>query len=216
MILNVLAVIIFAVCVIVNVKSGFVKSVLGIFSFFLAFVIVAGFGDGFAEAVRETDTGRAVESKIYNITYEQLYSSAATSTAEAVEELNLPKFIKKNAIETCENLTVNVYDEISDTVSRQLFGIIAHVVLFLLLTLIFAVAKLIIPTVFKLPVLKQVNKMLGLGIGIVNGLICVYIFMLAVSVIVNIGSWQALNEAAQSSVIYRFIFENNAMLKLFA
>lgn len=216
MILNILAVAIFILCIYINLKRGFAKSVMGILGFFLAFVIVASFGDSFTQTFRESDTGKAIESKIYNVVYEQLYSSAATDSASAVSELPLPNFIKQEAVEMCENFTTNVYDKVSSSISVKVFNLMCNVCFFIILILAFGVLKLIIPQIFKLPVLKQVNKALGLGLGAVSGVLWVYVFMLIVSVIVNMGSWPALNEAAKDSFIYNLVYENNIILKFFS
>ena len=199
MLVNIISLIVFLLCIYINYKRGFVKSILGFLSFFLAFIITFSFGSEFSEGFRETGTGKAMESKIYNITYESLCASDKADADEAIESLVLPGFIKKEAAERCRDFKSGIYDKI----------------LFLALVLIFGVLKLIVPLIFKLPVLKQVNAFLGIGFGAVNGILWVWVLMLVISLLVNLGDWQWLKAAADESFVYNILYQQSGFLKLF-
>ena len=215
MLVNIISLAVFLLCIYINYKRGFVKSILGFLSFFLAFIITFSFGSEFSEGFRETGTGKAMESKIYNITYESLCASDKADADEAIESLVLPGFIKKEAAERCRDFKSGIYDKISEFLSGRIFVLLCHIILFLALVLIFGVLKLIVPLIFKLPVLKQVNAFLGIGFGAVNGILWVWVLMLVISLLVNLGDWQWLKAAADESFVYNILYQQSGFLKLF-
>ena len=215
MVINIIALVVFILCIYINYKRGFVKSILGFFSFFLAFVITFSFGADFAEKLRDTGTGKAMESKIYNITYESLCENNNAAPEEAIDNLMLPGFIKKQATEACQDFKSGIYDKISEFLSSKIFVFLCHIIMFLALLLIFGVLKLIVPLIFKLPLLKQVNTFLGFALGAANGVLWVWVLMLVIGFLVNICDLPGLKASAEESFVYNILYQQSGILKLF-
>ncbi len=215
MVVNIIALVVFLLCVYINYKRGFVKSILGFLSFFLAFAITFGFGSDFTDHFKNTATGKAMESKVYNITYESLCESNDAEATDAIESLMLPGFIKKEAADACQDLQSGIYDKISEFLSSKFFVMLCHIIMFLALVLIFGALKLIVPVIFKLPVLKQANTFLGFSLGVVNGFLWVWVLMLVIGLLVNITDLPWLSKAAEESFVYNILYQQSGFLKFF-
>ncbi len=215
MIIDVIVIVVFALSVFLGFRRGFSKTVLKLCGFFAAFLIVSVAGASFEEAVLKNDVGKFVKSKIYNITYEQLYSAGESNKENVLESVNLPKFIISEIEEAYDENSTTAYDNVSEIVSEKLFSMASKVAFFILLMLVFGVAGIVIPKIFKLPVLKQADKILGLIFGIVNGIFRVYIIMFLIATIASTASVPRLKEAADKSNFYESMYENGSITNIF-
>ncbi len=216
MILDILAVVCFFICLIINARRGFVKSLLGFMGFFLAGVITITAGGAFSDAVHDTPAGETVRSRVFNTTYESILVSSDEDVDTALENVKLPDFIKERAKERSEEITENISYSLSESISEVVFELLARGALFVILILGFFVIKLIIPVILKLPVIKQADKSLGAVAGILNGVIALYVLMLVVSIVMSISEISWLKDAADSSIAYEWFYEKSFLTKLFS
>lgn len=204
MLLDIALAAVFVICVAFNAKKGFVKSAMGVLGFAAAVIIALNAGDGFGEYMQTTQMGRAAESKIYNTVYDKLYSASREGINAAEDALNLPSFIEKKI--DFDDVYSQTYDKVSENVTTVIYAVVCKAVLFLLLSILFYIAKLIIPQMFKLPVLKQANGVLGAVFGVANGIFFVYIIMLVIYVAQNFCEIETLKTLAENSRLYAFAF----------
>ncbi len=124
--------------------------------------------------------------------------------------------------------TLAGYDGSDGTLSEMLgsditASIIASVVAFAILFILFSVAvKLVawfVDRVFRLPVLKQANKLLGLILGLLIGLfyaqlLAIFFFTFSELLIASF-DW-ITGEAFEGSVVARWMFDHNLFKMLFS
>lgn len=216
MILDILAAVCFIICLIINIRRGFVKSLLGFMGFFLAGVITLTAGGAFSDAMHDTPAGVTVRSRVFNTTYESIVVSSDEDADKALENVKLPEFIKEKAKEKTEEISGNVAYSLSESVSEVVFEILSRGALFVILIIGFFVIKLIVPVILKLPVVKQADKGLGAVAGILNGIIVLYVLMLVVSLVMSVSEISWLKDAADSSIAYEWFYEKSFITKLFS
>ena len=210
MIIDLIAAAVLVLSTVFGFKRGFAKTALRFFGFFAAFIIVMMFGSQFENAAAETDAGKYVKSKVYNVTYEQLYRAGEESSKNALEALNLPGFIKSEIEQEYDVNSSGFYDGVSTAVADKTFSIASKIVFLLILLAVFSAAGIIIPRVFSLPVLRQADRLLGLIFGAVNGVIRVYLLILILSAAVNLSGADRLKETADNSFVFQNVYENGA------
>lgn len=204
MIIDILLIAVFVICIILNTKRGFVKSALGVLSFALALVIALNCSGEFCDFLKDTQSGKAAQSKIYNMTYERLFEAQTEGKQKVGEAINLPPFIE-NKIESWQ-ISGKTYAAVSENVSAAVFDVLAKVLLFIILSIVFYIARLVAPHIFKLPVLKQANGVLGALFGAVNGVIFVYIIMFVLYVLQSFNNSDMLTQLLNASKIYALAF----------
>ena len=177
LVIDVLFMAVFAIPVFRGWRRGFTKSILGLGRLVLSLVITILFGSAFAGWIDET----FINPPVFEAVSKKFSSIAAEVTASAeggidalVEKIpeafrgyldltNVDHTAEINAL--VEQWSRTVADGISKVISLILGFVLLFVISFVLLTaVIFIIGKLV-----KLPVIRTVDKLLGLAVGIFNG-----------------------------------------------
>ena len=189
---------ILALCVVVGVYRGFLRSALSFASFILALVIVL---IALGPAVRWTRANTSIFSQIEVFTEAgEILSDpdtgqreAGSFTAEELERVlegtSLPKPIV-NSI--CKNVlaqnktgedAVSLEDYINHTIADLVINVAVFIVLYLLVIILLQIVLGLVGAMMKLPVLRQLDGLLGGIGGLLVGLLVVMILFCAVPVI---------------------------------
>ena len=195
-VLDLIVVGIIVVCVLISIKKGFVRSVLGIISLILTFFIISSVAKPTAEFIYES----VIEEKVCN-TISEKYTAAEETGTDFIWE-SLPSFItntaenagiKKDEVgkilkreETPENIAQNISDDIIKPSVLSILTFIIDAVLFVVLMLIFRFLSKIVCKLFKAPVLNQVNALLGGVLGFVKGVIISALVCALLSFVVSV------------------------------
>jgi hypothetical protein len=91
-------------------------------------------------------------------------------------------------IKSGHNIDVaNVYQFVSDSIATMIISIACMLIIFIAIRILFAIfIKFVIKSIVKLPVLKQIDKVGGIGIGFLEGIIVAYIFIMILNIL-NLG-----------------------------
>lgn len=136
---------------------------------------------------------------------------------DALKELGLPDNIKdmlevNNTPEIFKLLNVsNFQDYVSGSLATIALNVIVFIVLFLIIYILLSIAINTLDLIAKLPILKQVNKLAGLGLGIAMGVFLVYIGMLVVSLLISMNFTPDLANLIEESSVASFFYNNNPL-----
>lgn len=180
--LDAVVILIFLLCVWIGQKRGFIKTVTGIVAFLAALAVSALLSGPVAGLVYD----KAVEPTIIetvNTQVEQAEGSAIENLNNAYE--SLPTVVKnllaQTGIEDVDDLAQNLMSmdtniPVSENVNAvveplllPLIKAISSLLLFLIAYIAAGIVLRVLNIVAKLPLLKQLNKTLGLVGGIVSG-----------------------------------------------
>lgn len=197
-ILDAIVLIIILVVAFITMKRGFVKSIIGLVSLVLALVIVSALSKPVATFLYDSMIDKPVQNSIVkqldendkknDETVDTVWNSLPkflTNTAEnsGITTDSIGKIIKKDA-----NNSEIAYDFSQNVVRPTAISIITfavNIILFIVLTILFRLLSKVICKLFKAPVLKQVNKALGLVLGVLKGIVIASLVCVAVSYIVS-------------------------------
>lgn len=90
--------------------------------------------------------------------------------------------------------------------------ILAFVVTYIVIRLAFRIAMMFLQMLVKVPVISFTNRLFGAGIGIVQQLLLVWIFLLLLPVFSLTPVWDSLYETVQQGALLGYLYDHNLLL----
>ncbi|MBQ3150527.1 MAG: CvpA family protein [Clostridia bacterium] len=217
-IIDIILIALFLITVITSAARGFVRSITGILAWLLAGVLAIGFCTTVSETVYEAFLKEKVTVAIDERVNE--FGDAAelvTITSGIIEEI--PEFVINAAssvgIDTDilkeeaktfsvdeRGVVVSIEENIVAPVAQAALKAICFVLIFLLLSAILSVLlRPIAKIAKKLPLIKQVNTLLGGGLGILKAAVLVIVLSVVFRMISGFGDEDFSQLVAQSRII---------------
>lgn len=216
-----------ALCILNGYRKGFLKIALSMAALVATIVIVAFLNPyvskflmentGLYETLHESTTEFVAE--IFE-TQVDIPINTRTDEVFAIDHLTLPKAIRERLIE--DNNSV-VYDalgvsEFEEYLSGYLACMILNAISFIgtliiagfLVKVVFVMADII----EKVPGIKGMNKLAGMLLGFLQGIVIIWIGCLVVTAFGATKTGQEILRMIQDSVILSFIYNNNCLLLL--
>ena len=221
-------VIIILLCVVFGYKKGFFKSIAGfigaVIAMFLAWVLAGLIANTLYQGIFR-------EKLIDNISAVLSNDALASFPEKAAQVVaNLPGFlsntlnnqgITSSQIEQSlqaagNNAAPATADLISPAVIWLLQLLLTVILFFILVILVRLVIKLIV-NVFRLPVLRQVDGILGGLFGIFKGVVYIFLVCILLQLLMPVigNSSEPMKQVLDNSFIYQFIFYNNPITSWF-
>lgn len=213
--IDVIVVVFLLICVMWGKRTGFVRSIYNMISFFVAIFI--------ANWLRPIITSFLYKTSLYTSIYNSIdekisFGDALTRSTQSSEITSLP--LPKTVI---EKLLVNnnqvIYDKLGVTtfenyivtsITTMLISIISMVLLFISMVIVIRIIGVALNLFDTVPVVKTFNGWGGAVIGGVNGLLVLWILM----IIVTIFNENALYDNVQASIVTKWLFDNNLILNM--
>lgn len=216
-----------ALCILNGYRKGFLKTALSMAALVATIVIVAFLNPyvskflmentGLYETLHESTTEFVTE--IFE-TQVDIPINTRTDEVFAIDHLTLPKAIRERLIE--DNNSV-VYDalgvsEFEEYLSGYLACMILNAISFIgtliiagfLVKVVFVMADII----EKVPGIKGMNKLAGMLLGFLQGIVIIWIGCLVVTAFGATEVGQEILRMIQDSVLLGFIYNNNCLLLL--
>jgi len=226
-ILDIIIVIIATITIFFAVKNGFVKTLLSASSFLIAIVVTVLLLSPVKNAFMQTSLADGVRDSVESKIDELLVKNGIGDVEELVEEdtqtNEFELFLDGLGInskslqtefddwksETEVDLKENLVDYLSKPIVNAAVTIAAVLLLFFGSIILLKVTSYILDRIFKLPVLRTANKLLGLLLGIILAVVRIYLFCVLVKFLIPYG--QALSVNALSNINP----DNTLLFKLF-
>ncbi len=164
MLVDILALAIVAVCIINCFKKGFAVSLFNSLSSVASIIIIVFFCKPFVAFVKASDLGVKISDSIHKYVEKELIAQST----QAIESSNMPIFLKGFMYRQTDSVSVA-----AGAITDKIFGVLVTVVAFLVLVIIIKLVIGFVPKILKfimnLPLLHQVDKLLGIAIGALLG-----------------------------------------------
>ena len=190
-------------------KKGFLKTLTGVVSIILSFVLAMTFSPQVESFIKSTP--------VYDAIYENIENSLFSQNNENKEEystakLNMPYEMIENIQEDIEGTK----NEIAKTLTEKLGDILVKILSILLIFLAVRILLLIILSGFgiirKLPLIGWFDKLLGALFGFLKGLLVVYLLLAVVTVCTALNSENKLIKEINHSEFAKVMYNNNVFL----
>ena len=200
-------------------KRGFIRTVFTMFSTIIAIVITLWISPHVTSWIqRDNRLINYINERINENVIDENVGETTTDEVKYIEKLPLPSLIKDTLI---ENKTPDVYDVLSvesfkGYVSNLLAVFLVNIGMFLLLYMIVKILLNIIARTLdligNLPIISGLNSTAGLLVGLVHGIMMVWIGFIVITLFVNdeygLYLFSLINESKTLSTIYN----NNLIL----
>ncbi len=196
---------IFLICITASMKKGFIKSSASILSIVLTIVMMFAFSDGINEYLKRSELGERIGERVS----ETIAKNDNDSENEKYIS-SLPGFLRP-AAEEIDKTTQEIKNKTCEGVTSAIINLLAVLLLYAAVRILLFFAFKILNVLFKLPILKSVNKVAGMAIGAVNALFIVYI-LCACLIFFGTGD---MSQIMQNTFITHYFYDNNILLEMF-
>lgn len=203
--IDIILIIICVLTVFLGTRRGFVKTLMSLLSVIVALICSYTFTPMFADFLSEkffmapvagsiADTLRSLVPEVdgqYDLL--GLLNDMPQTLASILERYNInPEELKASV----ESLTVGGDESvtalagmIAEPIVEMISTVVAFITIFVVLTVVLGIITAIINSVFKLPVLRGANTLLGFLLGVVTALVILFVYSSLVSaLVVSLGS----------------------------
>ncbi len=220
--MNALDIFVIAVIVLSGIYGlvrGFVRTFFSVISTILVIVLTLILTPIVSDMVVENTQldEKISEQVIYLTGIENIEDQIASKVNinQIVEQLPIPENMAKTLIKT-HNLDFgkdfkdkHYAQFIGDKVASIALNYLIFVVLFLVISTILNIIVLQIDLIARLPILKQLNRTLGLAFGLFLGVLIVWISCLMMTFLLSVQSTKEISVLIEQSIFMKLFFLNN-------
>ncbi len=225
-VMDIILVAVFGICVYTATKKGFIKTVLGTVSMLLALILTFAFYQPVKEKMLESSLTTGVKEVIVeklesieldsegNFNLESLMENKPQEFLDVLEKFGIDYNELKLQYEgwlseSSENVREKLIATIINPIVDLLASGIALLALFLVCYFAIKLVVYLLDKAFKLPVLKQANKILGFVAGAVNGLVMVYLISAIVFVLMPYLKTKGIEIDPSSSLVFKYFCDTS-------
>lgn len=223
-VLLIVVIIILALNAFAGLQRGLIKTLFSIFSLIIALLLTVFISPSISSRLQNSE-------KVMNYFTEKVdeilnleenlkeVGSKAADQLKVIDELPLPKSIKSSLIKNNNKQIYNALDvtNFADYLTRSIACFILSAVVFLIcFIIILVVLKILCFTldiISKLPILNEINKLAGFALGLLQGLIILWIGCIILTAFGSTEWGQSAFSMIKESKLLEFIYNNNLILK---
>lgn len=139
---------------------------------------------------------------------------------KAIKKLELPSVIKDKLID--ENISKDKTDlgveKFSELIAASLADILIQagvvIILYLIIKIVLRVIISVLNIISRLPLIGELNKSLGGILGIVEGVLVLWVLCIALTALSGTDTGEQILSAISSNSILNFIYSNNIIMKI--
>lgn len=208
-------------------RKGIIAASKNIITIILTVVLLTSMQSVVFDMLQSTPLGDTIKERVSEgvtriFNEKGLPANADTTNQEQAleicEAMSLPSFLTNSiekSVDQMSEVKNNVMDVITDTITKLIMQIVALVLLFILVRVfVFLIVKFA-ESLFELPGLKSINRVLGAVMGMINALIFIYIACGVVSLFVPTDTLAELTETINQTSILKIFYNNNLIFGLF-
>lgn len=226
---DIFLVILFIICVAMGYKNGFVKTIMGVVSFAVSFIMAVMFSPQlseflYAKYIKPTfidevtkDLASIIGKGVENLSLEKLldelpkdFVKILTSYGSNTSEVR--EWIDNAAVNGIENINGFVTNNLVSPIAKNIAYVIAFAIIFAAAMILCRILTAVLNGIVKFPGLNFLNRMAGLLLGILYGLTWGYAFVFLISLVLPYFSARGwINSAPSlinSTVFFKWMHEN--------
>jgi uncharacterized membrane protein required for colicin V production len=202
---------------IIGLKNGFLYSVFRLFSYILSVVFAIKFYPILSSMLLKTVIYTNIKTAIVKGIVKQQSVSVSTGKGESaqafIDKLKLPDFIKDSIIENVTKKDIfgvqKILDAIGSEIATLVINILSVILIYVIIRFVLVFARVIIKTIAKLPVFKQLDKTGGLVLGAIEGIFVVYILCAVLILFSAFPKFSATIDNIEDSQFANYFYQNN-------
>lgn len=215
MVVDLIALLIIVVYALIGFFRGFSEFLFQVISLLITIGVVFFAYKPVANVVMDTQ----LDEKIYSVVYENLANTPIAEGEEiSTENTNMSEGIVSTIngyiTEAKENAEQNVLEFVSNKITIIVVYAITAVALFVIVHLVLFFIRIALDIMGSMPLLREGNQVLGLVIGVVKGILLVYLLLALASGLSPILSQFGIIDAIESSKVSSILYNNNIIIDI--
>lgn len=202
-----------------GMKAGLIKTVFSIFSMIIALVLTLWLSPMISKMVQSNDAiFDYFTQKVEKAIPTEEIGTKISDQMNFIDNLPLPASLKTTIIENNNTDTYvalavdNFSSYISHSIAAIIINAITFVVTYLIISILLRVICMVLDIISKLPILHQINKLSGLFVGIIHGMILVWILFVLLTALTSTEIGQKAFAMINESAFLSYIYNNNIIL----
>lgn len=217
--MNTLTIVVIAIIAIfgfIGHARGFLKMLFSVLSLILTLYVATLISPYISNWLQNTNLYDSVYDGVYTYVNDVIAQSAADNIKTAMDELQLPENIQHYVLsgETALINGTGVAQVISQRLTAMIFDVLVFLVTFIgamvIIKLLFAAVNLM----SHLPIIHGINKIAGLIIGVLEGLVVVWIFFIVISLMSSSDFAYDMYRQINESAFLTFLYNRNVVMNL--
>jgi uncharacterized membrane protein required for colicin V production len=206
-------------------RRGFIKEIVAVILMFCSISLVWMVNPYVNTFIKEnTPVYETVQKNCQNLVEEKFQesSSGEGDAKEALlESLALPESMKNdlrenNTVETYRSLAVTSFtDYVSDYLALTVVNALSFLLSYLLVTVLVRTIVYALDLIAKLPILRGVNRIVGVAAGLVKGVLIVWIVLLALTLLCSTKFGGEAMTLIQKDSFLSFLYEHDVFIQIF-
>ena len=208
------------ICVVLGYFRGFVKTCFSFVPSVVSLLLTNKIYPVFSKFLRTTPVYGYIESgvaKAFNLN--SMSSAVSAQGNDYINSLAIPDFLKESLITNNNPVVYNILDAtgindyIAGYVANMILNIVSMIVVAIGLIVIFKLILVFLDVVTKLPVLHGMNSIGGLIVGLLEGILIVWVIFVVAVLFVSGDKLTWFYDAIENSKIALALFNSNLLLK---
>lgn len=188
---------------------GFIKIVLSMVAMIVTIILASVLTIPISGIVKDTSVGEGIQTSV-----EELVKSANVIDAESINNLDFPDAILKPVIDGADNAVQAIEVYVADALTGIIINAITFLILFICIYIIIKIIISALNIVSKLPIINGVNKWAGAAIGLIQGLIIVWVGCLILAACSDKSWAQEAFVQINNNSLLSYIYNNNMIIWL--
>ncbi len=214
-IVDIVIILIMALCVFLGYKRGLVKCLLKLCTSILALIIAIALYKPFVDFIVNSTT---IDDNI-QLSFEKIVNNNSDSEGKLIsEDSGIPKpvaeYVNTNIQGSINEGREKAVTEVSRKAAVLTVKIAGIIIIFIIAKIILKIITVLLDVVTKLPLIKQCNELGGIIYGILEGLLIILIILTIITVVTPLTGNYSMSEAILSSTIGKILYNNNILLNL--
>ncbi len=184
-------------------RRGMIRSLIGIVAFILAIML--------SSIITPYVYSMLLNTNLSDTIHRQIMAYLGTGSGVSLGDMGLPTVLSGSLQPMVDSAIESTRTSVATAITTSIISLLARLLAFAFVYLFTTIVGGVLETVFSLPILKGINHLAGLLVGVLNGLLIVYIAL------AFIGLFYAIPAAPhiQDSIVTKYIYDNNILLQLF-
>ena len=227
--IDLLLIAVFVIAILLAARKGLVRGIIGLIGNVVAVVVAFMFSGSLGSYINSnflyqpmrqwvinmlSPTSGGTTASISDLNFDELFSDMPQFFSEILKHLGLNS---SQLAESYSSMKVNGVEEAKSAVIDMMVSpmadicgrVIAFVVIFILALIAINIIVWLLDFVVELPILRQINKIGGIVLGAINGILFVFILAgvinISIGYIMNDRTAEEIDKIEESTVIYKTV-----------
>ncbi len=220
-VIDIIIIVIILLFVFMFMSRGLIASLLKSFSWLISIVLTYFLYPIISGIIRQTFIFESLKEFIYGVM--ELDSVSVESGAgqiSAINSLTIPEALKNMLVDNNNSVIYellgvkSLQEYIAGYIANIILNIVISILVFLVILLVIKAVKGTLNLAFKLPVLKQVNGFGGALLGLIWGVVFVWVIMSVSTLFIAAPFFSDMVLAIDNSLIGKILYDNNLIMNV--